>query len=79
MKKRIVAIIIAVILILSISVVTASAVINSPVATYPTDTSSHIHSIDNSSTSPLTMDWTNHLKVLLLFILIIVGVIAIVL
>lgn len=79
MKKRIIAIIIAVILILSISVVTASAVINSPVATYPTDTSNHIHSIDNSSTSPLTMDWTNHLKVLLLFIFMIVGIVAIVL
>lgn len=79
MKKRIIAIIIAVILIISISVVTASAVINSPIATYPTDTSNHIHSIDNSSISPLTMDWTNHLKVLLLFILVIVGVIAIVL
>ena len=66
MKKRVVAIIIAVILIISLSVVTASAVINSPVATYPTETSNHIHSIDNSSTSPLTMDWTNHLKALLL-------------
>lgn len=79
MKKRIIAIIIAVILIISISGVTASAVINSPVAAYPTDTSNHIHSMDNSSTSPLTMDWTNHLKVLLLFILMIIGVIAIVL
>ena len=79
MEKRVVAIIIAVILIISLSVVTASAVINSPVATYPTDTSNHIHSIDNSSTSPLTMDWTNHLKVLLLFIFMIVGIVAIVL
>ena len=79
MKKRIIAIIIAVVLIISISVVTASAVINSPVAIYPIETSNHIHSIDNSSTSPLTMDWTNHLKALLLFILIIIGIVAIVL
>ena len=77
MKKRIIAIIVAVILIISISVVTTSAVVNSPVATYPTDTSNHIQGIDNSSTSPLTMDWTNYFKVLLLIILII-GLIAII-